>query len=207
MEELARIYWPPLYAYLRRTGATAADAEDLTQAFFGRLIEHNDLKAVDAAKGRFRSFVLASLKHFVANQRDHANAKKRGGGVRILSLDRSQAESDFQIGPADAVTPEKAFHRRWALTLLNRVVKTLQAEYRKRNQQDLFDALHGTLTGELTAGYAALGEKLAMSEGALQVAAHRLRKRYRQLLRDEIAQTVSDPALVDEEMRELLVSL
>jgi RNA polymerase sigma factor (sigma-70 family) len=204
MEELARTYWPPLYTYLRRSGHRAPEAEDLTQAFFARLIEHNDLRAVDAAKGKFRSFVLAALKHFVANQRDWAKAQKRGGGVRIVSLNRQKAESDFQLEPIEAFTPERAFHRQWALTVLHRVIDTLQAEYRKRDQLALFDALHGTLTGELTAGYAALAEQLATTEGALHVAAHRMRKRYRELLREEIAQTVSEPALVDEEMRELL---
>jgi RNA polymerase sigma factor (sigma-70 family) len=209
MEELARTYWPPLYAYLRRSGYPSPEAEDLTQAFFARLIERNDLRAVDAARGKFRSFVLASLKHFVANQRDRDQAQKRGGGVRILNLDRSEAESHAPLDIVDprGLTPEREFHRKWALTVLHHVVDKLQGEYRTRNQLALFDALHGTLTGELTTGYADLAEKLQTTEGALHVAAHRMRKRYRELLRQEIAQTVSDPALVEEEMRDLLDSL
>lgn len=204
MSELARSYWPPLYAYLRRRGHAPEEAEDLTQAFFAKLIERNDLKSVDSAKGKFRSFVLAALKHFVSNERDKARARKRGGDVQIISLTSGEAESKYNLDPVDASTPEQVFNREWAVTILNRVVEKLQDEYRKRSQLEIFEALHGTLTGGITAGYATLAGKLGTTEGALQVAAHRLRKRYREMLRDEVAQTVSDPALVDEELRELL---
>jgi len=207
MAELARTYWPPLYAYLRRHGQSPQQAEDLTQAFFARLIEHNDLRSVDSAKGKFRSFVLAALRHFVSNQRDKERAQKRGGGVRTISLSAGEAESGYSLDPVDTLTPEQVFNRRWALTVLTRVIECLQAEYRRRDQLPLFEALHGTLTGEITAGYATLAGRLGTTEGALQVAAHRMRKRYRELLRDEVAQTVTDPALVDEELRELLNSL
>ena len=204
MSELAGIYWPPLYAFLRRNGHPPEQAEDLTQAFFARLIEKQDLRSVDSAKGRFRSFLLVALKHFVANERDKQQARKRGGGVRTISLSAGEAESRVTLDPVDTLTPEQSFNRRWAMTLLHHVVDRLHAEYLERDQAALFEALQGALTGEITAGYATLAERLGTTEGALQVAAHRMRKRYRQLFRDEIAQTVSDPSLVDEEMRELL---
>jgi RNA polymerase sigma-70 factor (ECF subfamily) len=204
MEELARTYWPPLYAYLRRNGHPPEQAEDLTQAFFARLIEGNVLGSVDAAKGKFRSFVLAALKHFVSNERDRERAQKRGGGVRTVSLNTGEAESGYNLDPIDPSTPEQVFNRRWALTVLNTVVNRLQAEYVQRGQLPLFEALHGALTGEVVAGYATLADRLGKTEGAMQAAAHRMRKRYRELLRQEVAQTVSDPLLIDEEMRELL---
>lgn len=207
MGELARTYWPPLYAYLRRNGHSPEDAEDLTQSFFARLIEQNDLRSVDSAKGKFRSFVLVALKHFVSNERDKERAQKRGGGLRTISLSAGEAESGYSLDPIDTSTPEQVFNRRWAVTLLNRVVEALQEEYRKRDQLAMFEALHGTLTGEVIAGYATLAGQLAKTEGALQVAAHRMRKRYREMLREEVAQTVSDPSLVDEELRDLLNSL
>jgi DNA-directed RNA polymerase specialized sigma24 family protein len=207
MEELARSYWPPLYAYLRRHGQSPEQAEDLTQAFFARLIEKNDLSAVDAAKGKFRSFVLAALKHFVANEHDKERAQKRGGGVRTVSLDIGVADSECGFDPVDPSTPEQVFNRQWALAVLNMVVDRLRGEYVQRDQLPLFESLHGTLTGEVTAGYATLAGRLGTTEGALQVAAHRMRKRYRQLLREEVAQTVSDPSLVDDELRDLLKCL
>lgn len=204
MAELAKAYWPPLYAFLRRNGHSPEQAEDLTQSFFVRLIERNDLRSVDSAKGKFRSFVLAALKHFVANERDKHEAQKRGGGIRTFSLSAGEAESGYNLDPIDNATPEQIFNRQWAVTILNRVVDRLQNEYRRRGQLPLFESLHGTLTGEVTAGYATLAGPLNTTEGALQVAAHRLRKRYREMLREEVAQTVSNPALIDEELRELL---
>jgi DNA-directed RNA polymerase specialized sigma24 family protein len=201
------MYWPPLYAYLRRNGHPPEQAEDLTQGFFARLIERNDLQSVDAAKGKFRSFVLAALKHFVSNERDKMRAQKRGGTVRTISLDSDEAESGYRLEPADTLTPDQIFNRKWALTLLDHVIDRLQAEYRQRNQLELFEALHGTLTGDVTAGYAALANQLGTTEGALQVAAHRMRKRYRELLREEVGQTVADPSLVEAELRDLLNSL
>ncbi len=204
MEELARLYWPPLYAYLRRNGHRPEAAEDLTQAFFTRLIERNDLRGVDAAKGKFRSFVLASLKHYVSNERDKERALKRGGGVRTFSLSAGEAESGYGMSLASAQTPDEAFNRRWALTLLEHVVGMLRAEYAGRGLAATFDALQGTLTGEVTTGYGPIAATLGTTEGALQTAAHRLRKRYREMLRAEIAQTVSGPLLVEDELRELM---
>ncbi len=205
LEELALAYWPPLYAYLRRQGHAPDRAEDLTQEFFARLLETRALKAVDSAKGKFRSFLLAALQHFLANEWDKQNALKRGGGVRTFSLSAGAAESRCGLDPADSRTPEQLFNHRWALTVLDGVMARLKTEYAGR--LPLFEALQATLTGEVQEGYAAIAARLATTEGAVQVAAHRLRKRYRELLRAEIAQTVSDPALIDEEMRDLLNAL
>jgi len=207
LEELALAYWPPLYAYLRREGYAPDRAEDLTQEFFARLLEKHALSGVDPTRGKFRSFLLASLKHFLANEWDKQNALKRGGGVRTLSLSAADAESRCSLDPADPRTPEQLFNHRWALTVLNAVIDRLRKQYADKDQLPLFDALQATLTGELQEGYAATAARLGTTEGALQAAAHRLRKRYRELLREEIAQTVSDPSLIDEEMRDLLNAL
>lgn len=207
LQELARSYWSPLYAYLRRDGHPPERAEDLVQAFFARLIEKDDLRSVDRSKGKFRSFVLAALKHFVLNEREKERAIKRGGRVRTLSFDPCDAESRYGIEPVDRRTPEDAFNRRWALTVLDAVIGRLQQEHAERGQGPVFEVLKGALTGDATEGYAALGAKLGLSEGAARVAAHRVRKRYRELLREEIAQTVSDPSLVEEEMQDLLTCL
>jgi RNA polymerase sigma-70 factor (ECF subfamily) len=207
MEELARVYWPALYAYLRRRGHSPQDSEDLVQAFFARLVEKHDLRSVDRARGKFRSFVLAALGHFVSNERDKAGRIKRGGGIKVISLDAADAESRCGIDPADLRTPEQEFNRRWAITVINAAVDQLRAEYRERGRLELFDALQGMLTGESPAKYAELAQQLETTEGALQVWAHRLRKRYRELLRHEIGQTVSDPAQVEQEMRDLMESL
>ena len=205
LEELAVAYWPPLYAYLRREGHAPQRAEDLTQEFFARLLETRGLKTVDSGKGRFRSFLLASLKHFLANEWDRHKTLKRGGGVRTFSLSAGDAESRCGLDPADPRTPEQLFNHRWALTVLYAVIGRLKAEFAAK--LPLFEALQGTLTGEIREGYWAIALRLGTTEGAVQVAAHRLRKRYRELLRAEIAQTVSDPALIDEEMGDLLKAL
>jgi len=177
----------------------------LTQEFFARLLETRALETVDSGKGKFRSFLLASLKHFLANEWDKRKALKRGGGVRTFSLSAGDAESRCGPDAAEARTPEQLFNHRWALTVLDAVVGRLRAEY--ADKRPLFDALQATLTGEVREGYRAMALRLGTTEGALQVAAHRLRKRYRELLREEIAQTVSDPALIDEEMGDLLRAL
>jgi RNA polymerase sigma-70 factor (ECF subfamily) len=201
--ELVRTYWPPLYAYLRRDGQPCDRAEDLVQAFFARLIEKNDLRSVDRDKGRFRSFLLASLKHFVLNERDKERALKRGGGVRPLSLHAGEAESRYGVEVVDLRTPEDAFNRQWALTLLDAVLDRLRREYVDRGQANVYEAIRPTLTGDGTEPYADIAARLGTTEGAARVAAHRMRRRYRELLRAEIEQTVSDPSLVDEEMRDL----
>jgi RNA polymerase sigma-70 factor (ECF subfamily) len=210
LNELAQTYWFPLYAFLRRNGHNPAEAEDLVQGFFARLLEKNALASVDQAKGKFRSFLLASLKNFTANQRDHAHAAKRGGTQKILPLDAADAESRYALEPAHNLTPDRLFERRWALALLDNVLAQLRHDYAKRNQSQLFAALESHLVGPAPDTYAALAQELAISESALKVAAHRLRKRYRDLLRQEVAQTLpapADPAQINEELRALLATL
>ena len=209
MGELARVYWFPLYAYLRRKGNSPPNAEDLVQGFFARLLEKDALAAVDRSKGKFRSFLLAALQNFLANEWDKSHALKRGGGRQILALDALDAEASYAAEPADQLSPERVFERRWALAVLEQVLTRLRNEYagRGQGQADVFAALEHLLLGGQSSTYARLAEPLGMTEGAIKVAGHRLRRRYRELLRQEIAQTVSDPALVDEEIRQLLVCL
>ena len=204
LEDLCRAYWFPLYAYVRRRGHTREDAEDLTQAFFARFLEKNYLAGLSAERGRFRAFLLASLKHFLANEWDKARRQKRGGGATHLSLDWETADTQFQVAAVNEPGPDQAFDREWALALLAKVIERLQQECVADGKAKLFEQLKIFLTagkGELS--HAEAARKLGMDETAVRVAVHRLRKRYRQLLRDEIAQTLSDPAMVDEEMRAL----
>ena len=204
LEELCRTYWFPLYAYVRRRGQTKEDAEDLTQAFFTRFLEKNYLAGLSAERGRFRAFLLASLKHFLANEWDKSRCLKRGGGVTPLSLDWQTADTQFQVAATAEPSPDKAFDREWAVTLLAKVIERLQAECEAEGRSKQFAVLKIFLTagtGELS--HADAAQKLGLDETAARVAVHRLRKRYRQLLRDEIAQTLADAADVDEEMRAL----
>lgn len=204
LEELCRTYWYPLYVYVRRRGHTREDAEDLTQAFFARLLEKNFLSRLDSEKGRFRAFLLASLKHFLANEWDKSQAKKRGGGGQPLSLDWQTADTKFQVAAPNDASPDKAFDREWALALLGKVIGRLQTECEADGKGKLFEQLKLFLTaGKSESAQGEVARALDMEEGAVRVAIHRLRKRYRQLLRDEIANTLSDPAMVDEEMRSL----
>lgn len=205
LAELCRTYWYPLYAYIRRRGHTTHAAEDLTQEFFARLLAQDFLAGVAREKGKFRSFLLAALKHFLANEWDRAQSQKRGGGRRLIPLDALSAESRYRQEPADTLTPEKLFERQWAATLLEQTLARLQAEFAAEGKLTQFEALKGYLTTDApSSSYADVGEKLALSAGAVKVAVHRLRRRYRELLRSEIAQTVADPADVDEEIRHLL---
>lgn len=204
LEELCRTYWFPLYAYVRRRGYTKEDAEDLTQAFFARFLEKNYLAGLSAERGRFRAFLLASLKHFLINEWDKTRRQKRGGGVTPLSLDWQTADTQFQIAATAEPSPDKAFDREWAVALLANVIERLRAECESDGRGRQFAELKIFLTagkGELS--YAYVAKALGMDEGAIRVIVHRLRKRYRQLLRDEIAQTLADSADVDEEMRAL----
>ncbi len=208
LEELCRTYWHPIYAFIRRDGHGPEDAQDLTQEFFARLLEKNYLGTVSPAKGRFRSFLLASLKHFLANERDQARAQKRGGGQPPVSIDAKSAESSYCIGPVENLSPDKVFERRWALTLLQRVLAGLRDEYVNAGHAEQFEVLKATLTGERRSlAYAELAARLQTSEGAVKVAVHRLRQRYRQLLRDEIAHTVSSAEEVEEDIRALFGAL
>jgi len=204
LNELARSYWPPLYSYIRHQGHSPADAEDLTQEFLARLLEKKDLASVDPAKGKFRSFLLASLKHFLANEWDKERAKKRGGGRRLLSIDTRDAEDRYRAEPVDNMTPELLFTRHWALTLLDQALGRVRQEYRARSKETLFDGLKKALTGDLDApSYAQLAAQLKMEPDTVKVAAHRLRQRYRDVLRDEILQTVADRESLEEEIRDL----
>ncbi len=208
LARLCQTYWFPLYAYVRRRGHSPEDAQDLTQEFFARLLERNWVADADQKKGRFRSFLLAAMNHFLADAWDKAQAQKRGGGVAPLPLRFDTAETRYGVEPADNLTPERSFERRWALTLLDEVVKRLQLEYDREGKADLFAALNPCLVGERTSQpYGQLATKLGTSEAAVKSAVHRLRQRYRQLLRDEIAQTVAIPEEVDEELRHLFAVL
>jgi RNA polymerase sigma-70 factor (ECF subfamily) len=207
MAELCRTYWYPLYAYLRRRGYEAHEAEDLTQEFFARLLARHFLAGVDRRKGKFRSFLLAALKHFLADQRDRARVRKRGGGRTILSLDSLDAENRYRREPAQDLTPERMFEKQWALSVLERVLSRLHAELVAAGKAGLFEALKDALTGIRSETYSAIGAQLGMSEGAVKVAAHRLRRRYRALLRQEIGQTVAGPEEVEDEIRYLLACL
>ena len=205
LEELCRTYWYPLYVFVRRQGHAKADAEDLTQEFFTRFLEKNYLAGLCSNKGRFRAFLLAALKHFLANEWDRAHRQKRGGGVLPLSLDWQDADTRYQIDPADNLSPDKLFDRAWATTLLERVVTRLREENQAEGRSSQFEQLKFYLmVGNANIPYAEVAAALIMSEGAVRVAVHRLRRRYRELLQLEIAQTLSDPAQADEEMRALL---
>lgn len=204
LEELCGTYWFPLYAYVRRQGYSREDAEDLTQSFFARFLQKNYLEKLSAEHGRFRAFLIASLKHFLANEWDRSNRLKRGGGIANLSLDWQDADARYHIDPADDLSPDKIFDRAWAVTLLERVISRLRDENAVEGKVVAFDRLKPFLTvGKNEIPYAKAAVELCMTEGAIRVAVHRLRRRYRELLRDEIGQTLSDPAQVDEEIRTL----
>lgn len=208
MEKLCRVYWLPLYTFIRRQGESPHDAQDLTQEFFARLLEKDFLCSVDQSKGRFRSFLLASLKHFLSHQRERARAQKRGGGQAPLSLDFSDAETSIGFQPADHQTPEKAFEKRWALTLLEQSLARLRQEYLDRGKEDLFEQLKTTLTeGRGSVAYAELAERLSMNEASVKMAVHRLRHQYREVLRAEIAETVARESDVEDELREVFRAL
>ena len=205
---LCELYWYPLYAFVRRKGYQAAEAQDLTQSFFAELLEKERLQLADQQRGRFRSFLLGALDHFLANQRRARATQKRGGGRIILSIDFYDGETRYQREPVDHATPERIFERRWTMTLLDRAVDRLREEFATSGKLALFDALKLHLGSDPdAAAYGDLAAQLQMTPGAIKAAAHRLRKRCRALLRDEIAQTVCDPAEIDSELQELMNSL
>lgn len=204
LEQLCQTYWFPLYAYVRRRGHEKADAEDLVQAFFASFLAKNYLEGLSAERGKFRAFLLASLKHFLANEWDKSQRQKRGGGITHLSLDWQTADTKFQVAATNEPSPDQAFDREWALALLSKVIERMQAECEADGKASLFEQLKVFLAaGKGETAQSEVAKALGMEEGAVRVAVHRLRKRYRQLLRDEIANTLSDPAMVDEEMRAL----
>jgi RNA polymerase sigma-70 factor (ECF subfamily) len=205
---LCKAYWRPLYAFARRSGLSPHDAEDATQGFFEHLLSQRALLAVDREKGRFRSFLLASVKNFLSHQREAAGALKRGGGAHMIELDAHDAEERYAIEPAHDDSPDRLFDRHWARTVLDRAQSRLRSEYDSAGKLPLFDALRPALaSARAILAYGDLGAALGMSEGALKVAAHRLRERYRAVLRAEVADTVAAPADVDAELRHLIEAL
>jgi RNA polymerase sigma-70 factor (ECF subfamily) len=202
---LCQLYWYPLYAFARRQVSQAEEAQDLTQEFFARLLEKDYLRAADPERGKFRSFLLTAFKHFLAKERDRARAQKRGGGQQVLPLDFQAGEQRYSREPAHEVTAEKLFERRWALTLLDRVLARLRGEFEVAGKQTLFERLKGCLAGEKNPGgsYQELASDLQMTEGAVKVAVYRLRRRYQELLLEEIAQTVAAPEEIEDELRHL----
>ena len=201
---LCQAYWYPLYAFLRRQGTPAEDAQDLVQAFFAELLEKDRLAAADRERGKFRSFLLASLKHFQANEWRRASAQKRCGGAATLSLDWDAGERRFALEPAHQQTAERIFHRQWAMTLLEQTLAALREENAAAGKAELFDHLKAHLGGDPDAvPYRQLADRLGMTEGSLKVAVHRLRARWRDALREQIAQTVAGREEAEEELREL----
>lgn len=199
-------YWYPLYAFVRRQGNNPEKAQDLTQGFFAYLLEKDVLRDVDPSAGRFRSFLLATLRHYLSHERERAAALKRGGGVKTISLDSQVAEQRYQYEPTDELTPEEVFERRWALTVVERSLERLQQESAEGERSELFDRLKGSLTGEEPhTPYKQVAVELGMTEVAVRGSVHRMRQRLGGFLRSEIAETVADPDEVDDEVRHLLV--
>ena len=208
LDQLCRAYWYPLYAYVRRRGHNQTEACDLTQEFFCRLLRGEWLRGVDPERGRFRSFLLSAMNHFLANERRREQTAKRGGGCALFSLDEQDAEGRYLLEPAHEQDPERLLDRRWALTLLDRTMNRLAEDYGQSGRAALFDALKGMLTGDDTQlPYADVARQLGATEAGIKQAASRMRERYRALLRTEIAQTVARPEQVDEEIRELFAAL
>jgi RNA polymerase sigma-70 factor (ECF subfamily) len=201
---LCQTYWLPLYAFARRSLPNAHDAQDLTQAFFVQLLEKDYLRAADPKRGKFRSFLLIAFRHFLSKQRAHDHAQKRGGGRPVLSLDFEGAERGYLQEPVDPATPEALYERRWALAVLGQALARLRQEWADAGKEQIFEALKGTLAGEgLDVPYAEVAARFGLSESAVKVTVHRLRRRYRELLRAEIAQTVGSDEEVEEELRDL----
>ena len=208
LERLCRDYWYPLYAFARRQGLDRDEASDLVQGFLTDLIERRDLAKADPSRGRFRSFLRTACTHFLSHARDHDRAVKRGGGRNPVSIDSQDAEGRYINEPAHSMTAEHLFERRWAMVLLGHVLTRLESEARRGGKSELFDHLRPLLEGnDLTESYKQIAETLRMSEGSVKVSAHRFRNRYRQLLREEIARTIDDPADIDAEISDLVRAL
>jgi RNA polymerase sigma factor (sigma-70 family) len=208
LAELCELYWYPLYAFIRRSGHNSEEARDLTQEFFARLLEKDYLADVDREKGKFRSFLLAACKDFLANERDRAAALKRGGDCTINSFDSREAESRFGKEPAHQATPERLYERRWALLLLQNALGQLRREFQQVGKEDVFEHLKGMLTGEKQAErYAEVAAALAITESSVKVSVHRLRRRYGEILREQISRTLRNPSEIDAEIRDLFAAL
>jgi DNA-directed RNA polymerase specialized sigma24 family protein len=205
LASLCSTYWYPLYAFIRRQGSSPHEAEDLTQEFFYRFLERHGLVNVQSAAGKFRSFLLACLKHFLANERERAHAQRRGGGQPLIPLEGGDAETRYSLEPADHVTPEVLFEKRWAFAMLGRTLEELRLEYARGEKAELFEELQGFLPGgEDLVSRAELAAKRGVSGGAIDVAVHRLRQRFGALLREQVARTVSSEAEVGGEIRYLI---
>jgi RNA polymerase sigma factor (sigma-70 family) len=204
IEQLCAEYWYPLYAFLRRKGQSPHEAEDTTQGFLATVLEGNLFESADPDRGRFRSFLLTALQRYAGHQRDYQNAEKRGGLVRRLSLDTSVGERRYQQEPADEMTPERIFERRWAITVLQRALARVATNYDNSGKSHLFAALKHHLDGGAGEPYLEIAERFEMTEGAIKAAAHRLRDRYRQAVRDEVGETLSVAEDIDDEIRRLM---
>jgi RNA polymerase sigma-70 factor (ECF subfamily) len=208
LEKLCAAYWYPLYVYVRRQGRSPHDAQDLTQEFFARLLEKKYLRLADQDRGKFRAFLLKSLKHFLVNEWEKAQTQKRGGGLAFIHLDGDVAESRYAAEPVQALTLDQVYDKRWAVTLIEAVLERLRESYAVADQVRVFETLKPFIWGEQTKlTYAEVAPQLGLTEGAIKVAVHRLRGRYRELLRAEIAQTVATPGEVDEELQHLIAVL
>ena len=205
---LCEAYWYPLYAYIRRWGATADDAPDLTQAFLMSLLERRDFTGLSQERGRFRAFLLASLRHFLANDAAKRRSRKRGGDAATLPLQSDDAEHRYLVEPIDSETPEKLYERRWALTVIDRVLAELRHEAEAEDRTAEFDAIKACMLGRAGSGsYAAIAARLGVSDGAVRVAVHRLRRKFQARLKEDIAATVSSADEVDDEIRYLIRAL
>jgi RNA polymerase sigma-70 factor (ECF subfamily) len=208
LAELCERYWYPLYVYVRRRGQSSDDARDLTQAFFAKLLENRDLRAADPKRGRFRTFLLSSMKNFLAGEWRKEAALKRGGGAQVLSLDFDWAEARYGREPAHDANPEAIYERRWALRVLDQAVSDLRSRYASAGNLELFDALKGFLGGgEDRNSYSELSQRLGQSEGALRTAVSRLRARWRERLRELVAETVQDEVEIGEELDHLVAAV
>jgi len=204
LAKLCRVYWYPLYAYVRRQGRSPEDAQDLTQGFFARFLEKEYFKRADRTRGRFRTFLLSSLKNFLSNESRRATRPKRGGGQLLIPLDAEDAEGRYAQEPADESSPDKLYEKRWAATLLVQAMERVREEFCATGRQRVFDELKVFVWGDRNAvSQIEVAKRLGMSEGAVNLAVHRLRRRYRERLREEIAHTVDNPAEIDEELRHL----
>jgi RNA polymerase sigma factor (sigma-70 family) len=210
LSSLCEAYWYPLYAFVRRRGEAPDDARDLTQAFFASLLERRSFDGLAPERGRFRAFLLAALKHFLANEAARARTQKRGGGLTVgpLIVGVDSAEGHYQREPAGGCTPETLFERRWALTVIERVLEELRSRWASDGKAREFDALKECLLGQSPrGGYAAVAEELGMTPGAVKTAVHRLRRRFHDALRRHIAETVADPAQIEDEIQYLITAL
>ena len=208
LEKLCRTYWRPIYGFVRRQGTDAEEAKDLTQGFFALLLERRDLDTVRKEKGRLRSYLLTSLKHFLTNERNRAMAIKRGEGQRLISLDQLHQDERAGFEPADTATADQIYERRWAMTVLNQVLARLEEEYRASGKMQLFDRLQKSFTDEPDrSSQVEIARELGMTENALYQAFHRFRQRYRELLREEVAHTVAVAVDIEDELRHLIAVL